>query len=153
MPSLALNKKARFDYEITETFEAGLVLFGHEVKSIKEGHISLKGAYIVTQKGPKGLPDFVLRKVHVSPYKKASNISDYEPERDRKILLNKKEINYLLGKYKEEGYSLIPIKVYTKKSIIKLEFGLGKGKKKHDKREDIKKRDVERKIRTLTKYQ
>lgn len=151
MPTLAVNKKARFDYEITETFEAGLVLFGHEVKSIREGHISLKGAYIVTQKGSKLLPDFILRKARVSPYKKA-NVSDYDPERDRKILLNKKEINFLIGKYKEGGFSLIPIKVYTKKSLIKLEFGLGKGKKKYDKREDIKKKDVERKIRTLTKY-
>jgi len=152
MPTLALNKKARFDYEITETFEAGLVLFGHEVKSMKEGHISLKGAYLVTQKGKKNLPDFVLRKTHVSPYKKA-NVTDYDPERDRKLLLNKKEISYLIVKYKEEGYSLIPIKIYTKKNIIKLEFGLGKGKKKYDKREDIKKRDLDRKIRTLTKYQ
>ena len=152
MPTLALNKKARFDYEISETFEAGIVLFGHEVKSMKEGHISLKGSYLVTQKGKKLLPDFILRKTHVTAYKKA-NVTDYDPERDRKILLNKKEINYLIGKYKEEGYSLIPIKIYTKKNIIKLEFGLGKGKKKHDKREDIKKRDVERQIRTLTKYQ
>ncbi|MDA3840596.1 MAG: SsrA-binding protein SmpB [Patescibacteria group bacterium] len=151
MPTLAFNKKARYDFEITETFEAGMVLFGHEVKSMKEGHISLKGAYIVTQKGNKILPDFVLRKARVSPYKKA-NTSDYDPERDRKLLLNKKEINYLIGKYKEGGFSLIPIKIYTKKSLIKLEFGLGRGKKKHDKREDIKKKDVERQMRTLTKY-
>lgn len=152
MTVLSFNKRANFDYEILETYEAGLVLLGHEVKSIKTGHVSLKGAFVVSKKGNKILPEFFLINAHIPLYSKASTVSGYDPYRSRKLLLKKREINFLLGKKQEQGLTLVPIKIYTKRSLIKLEFGLGKGKKKIDKRETIKKREVDRKIRTLTKY-
>jgi SsrA-binding protein len=150
MAVLAVNKRAHFDYEISEKYEAGLVLFGHEVKSVKTGHISIKEAY-VTMKSASKQPEFVLTNAHIPQYSRASTIKAYEPTRPRKLLLNKNEIKKLIGKKKEQGLTLVPLKIYTKHNLIKLEFGLGKGKKKHDKREAIKKRDQERQIRTLIK--
>ena len=135
------NKKALFDYNILENFEAGLVLFGQEVKSIKTGHINLASSYIIL----KGQEPFLVG-VKVPPYQPNNVGSDYNDERQRKLLLNKKEINYLVGKTKVKGFSLIPLKIYEKNGRIKLEFGLAKGKKKYDKKEKIKKRDVEREI-------
>ncbi len=153
MPTLAVNKKANFDYEISDKFEAGLVLLGHEVKSIKTKHISLKGAFVtIKQSTTKGkLPELFLINAHIPLYKKASTVENHDPERSRKLLLHKKQIEKLIGKKKEQGLTLVPIKVYTKRGLIKLEFGIGRGKKKYDKREDLKKKDVDRKIRTLTK--
>ena len=150
MPTLAFNKRANFDYEIKEKYEAGLVLLGHEVKSIKTGHINLKGSY-VTFKKAKGrlLPELFLINVHIPLYKFAGSIKNYDPYRSRKLLLKKNEISHLIGK--EQGLTLVPIKVYTKRGYVKLEFGIGRGKKKADKRETIKKRDIDRRIRTLTK--
>ena len=150
MPTLAYNKRARYDYDISDTYEAGLVLFGHEVKSIKTGHVSLKGAFVTVKKGTKKLPEIILTNAHIPLYKKASTVSDYDPERPRKLLLHKNEINRLIGKKKEEGLTLVPLKIYTKHNLIKMEFGIGRGKKKFDKRENIKKRELDRKIRTLT---
>lgn len=154
MSVLAVNKRARFDYEIQNTFEAGLVLLGHEVKSIKTGHISLKGSFvsIKNQKKPGKDPEFFLVNAHIPLYKHASSISNHNPERSRKLLLKKSEIKRLIGKKNEEGLTLVPIKLYTKRGIIKLEFGIGRGKKKKDKREDLKKKQVDRRIRTLTKH-
>jgi SsrA-binding protein len=151
MTTLALNKRARFDYEILETYQAGLVLYGHEVKAIKTGHVSLKGAFVTIKGTGKNIPEITLINAYVPLYKKASNVVGYDPYRSRQLLLNKKEIRYLLGKRKEQGLTLVPIRIYTKRSLIKLEFGIGKGKKSFDKREDIKKRELDRKIRTLTK--
>jgi len=151
MSILATNKRANFDYEISETFEAGLVLFGHEVKSIKSSHISLKGAFITISKTAKNLPELYLANSYVSPYKYAGKLKDYKPDRPRKLLLSKKEINYLIGKKKEQGLTLIPTKIYTKKGLIKLEFGVGRGKRKYEKREDIKNRDIDRELKTLAK--
>ena len=139
MPELANNKKAYFDYEILQTFEAGLVLIGQEVKSIKNKHISLKGAYVV----PKG-NEFFLIGANVPPYQPKNAPKNYESERTRKLLLEKSEINYLIGKSKQKGLTLIPLRVYTKSGRIKLEFGIAKSKKKFDKRETIKKRDFKR---------
>jgi SsrA-binding protein len=153
MPTLAYNKRAKFDYEILATYEAGLVLFGHEVKSIRTGHVSLKGAYVTVKRTSKNLPELLLINAHISMYKKASGIKDYDPTRPRKLLVKKNEIKHLLGKKDEQGLTLVPIKIYTKRSLIKLEFGIGKGKKKYDKREAIKKRETDRTIRTLTKQQ
>lgn len=152
MSVLAVNKRANFDYDISEKFEAGIVLFGHEVKSIKTGHASMKGSFVTTR-GREGRrsPDVFLTNVYISPYKHAGTIKDYDAERPRKLLLKKKEVEYLLGKRKEQGLTLVPIKIYTKRSLIKLEFGIGRGRKKYDKREVIKKREAERQIRTLTK--
>ena len=147
MSVLALNKKARFDYEILETFEAGLVLFGHEVKAARNGHVSLKGSYISVRGG-----ELYLIGALISLYKYAGQVKDYDPSRDRKLLVSKKELNYLIGKRQEKGLTLIPLKLYTKHSFLKLEFGLGKGKTQYDKRESIKKRDLDRQMRTLKKH-
>lgn len=152
MPVLAVNKRANFDYDIQETYEAGLVLLGHEVKSIKTGHVSLKGSYVTFKKQTgKILPEAYLTNAHIPLYKHAGKILNYEPTRPRKLLLKKKEITYLMGKKDQQGLTLVPLKIYTKHSFIKLEFGVGKGRKKYDKREVIKKRELNRNIRTLTK--
>ena len=147
------NKKASFNYEILETFEAGLVLRGAEVKSIKGGHISLKEAYIGLQYDKKKRPRPYLLKAYISPYKPAGNPDSYDPTRPRPLLLKKTEITKLIGKIATAGLTLIPLKVYTKNSFVKLEFALASGKKKYDKRETIKKREMERELRTLTKRQ
>jgi len=152
MPTLAINKRASFDYNIGEKYEAGLVLFGHEVKAAKTGHVSLKGSYVTLKTLKKNeWPQPYLINAHIPLYKHAGTIGDYDPTRPRQLLLNKKEIKRLIGKKQEQGLTLVPLKIYTKHSFVKLEFGLGKGKKKYDKRETLKKREVERKIRTLTK--
>lgn len=153
MPTLAINKKANFDYKILEKYEAGLKLLGHEVKSIKTGHISLKGAFVVLKQAQvrNKQPEAYLINAHIPLYKFAGQMKNYDPYRSRKLLLKKSEIKRLIGKKKEQGLTLVPIRLYTKHGLIKLEFGLGQGKKKYDKREDIKKRDLDRKIRTLTK--
>jgi SsrA-binding protein len=135
------NKKAIFDYEVLEKYEAGLVLFGQEVKSIKTGHINLSGSYVAI----KNVEPFLVG-VKVPPYQPNNAGADYNEERQRKLLLNKKEINYLIGKTKTKGFSLIPLKIYDNNGRIKLEFGLAKGKKKYNKKEKIKERDVEREV-------
>ena len=152
MSTLALNKRANYDYEIKDKFETGIVLKGHEVKSIKTGHISLKGAFVTLKKNTKNsnkLPELYLVNAHIPLYKFAGIVKDYNPTRPRKLLARKQEIKRLIGKKQGEGLTLVPVKVYTKKRLIKLEFGIGKGKKKHDKREDIKKKDLERRIRKI----
>jgi SsrA-binding protein len=136
------NKKAYFDYQILEKYEAGLVLIGQEVKSIRAGRINIKGSYVVF----KGQEPYLLG-ANIPPYQPKNAPQDYNPEKSRKILLNKKEINYLLGKSKEKGLTLIPLKIYGKNAKIKLEFGLAKGKKKYDKRETIRKREIKREIK------
>jgi SsrA-binding protein len=135
------NKKALFDYEVLEKFEAGLVLFGQEVKSIKTGHINLSGSYVAVRGG-----EVFLLGVKVPPYQPNNAGADYNEERQKKLLLNKKEIDYLMGRTKVKGFSLIPLKVFDKNGRIKLEFGLARGKKKYDKKEKIKKRDVDREV-------
>ncbi|HQK63683.1 MAG TPA: SsrA-binding protein SmpB [Candidatus Staskawiczbacteria bacterium] len=137
------NRKAGFDYNILEKFEAGIVLFGQEVKSIKTGHINLAGSYVVI----RSLEPLLIG-VKVPPYQPNNAGADYNEARERKLLLNKKEIDYLAAKIKQKGFSLIPLKIYEKSGRVKLEFGLAKGKKKYDKKEAIKKRDIERDIRT-----
>ena len=139
-----INKKAYFNYEILETFQAGIVLIGQEVKSIKNGRISLAGSYIILKE-----EEFFLIGANVPPYQPKNAPRDYDPKRFRKLLLKKSEIKYLIGKSRQMGLTLIPLKVYTKQQKIKLEFGLAKGKKKVDKREKIKKGEIEREIRTF----
>jgi len=151
MSVLAFNKRANFDYEILETYEAGIVLFGHEVKSVKTGHVSLKGAFVVLKGSGKKLPEANLINTHIPLYKHAATVKNYDPYRSRKLLLKKNEIKHLVGKAKEQGLTLVPIKIYTKHGFVKLEFGLGKGRKKVDKREIIKRREVERNIRVMMK--
>ncbi len=147
MKTYAVNKRAKHDYQILETFEAGLVLKGHEVKAIKSGKISLKGAYVLFRGD-----ELFLVNATISPYQPKNISEDYNPERPRKLLVHKKEIKYFTGKIKEKGLTLLPLRVYTKKGKLKLEFGVGKGKKKPDKREAIKKRETEREVRRELKY-
>ncbi len=135
------NKKAYFDYEILEKFEAGLVLLGTEVKSIRGGHIALTSSYVVLRN-----EEAFLIGTKIPAYQPKNAPADYNPERQRKLLLNRKEINFLAGKSNMRGFSLIPLKVYEKNGRIKLEFGLAKGKKKFNKKEEIKKREIEREI-------
>jgi len=150
MPTLAINKKASFDYELLEKYEAGLVLFGHETKSVRAGQASLKGSYI-SPRTKNGKTELFLIGCQISLYKQAGLLPDYDQRRERKLLLNKTEIARLLGKKQEEGLTLVPLKIYTNHSFLKLEFAVARGKKKYDKRESIKKRDVERNLRSLTK--
>ncbi|PLX26811.1 SsrA-binding protein [Candidatus Parcubacteria bacterium] len=150
MPVLAINKRAKFDYEIISSHEAGVVLFGHEVKSIKTRKPSMKGSFVTIKSSGKNAELF-LTNCHISLYDKTTTVENYNPERPRKLLMHRKEIDKLIGKKQEQGLTLVPIKIYTKGNLIKLEFGVGRGKKKHDKREDIKKRDTDRQIRRVMK--
>ncbi len=144
MAILAENKKVIHNYQILEKYEAGLVLSGPEVKSVKKGQINLKGSYITISPNQEAW----LINAHIAPYPPAKREQkDYNPLRKRKILLHKKEIISLLGKSKQKGLTILPLKVYTKHGFVKIEIGLAKGKKKYDKRELIKKRETERKIR------
>ncbi len=143
MKSLAVNKKARFDYDVKDSFDAGLVLSGAEVKSAKSGNISLAGSYVKIN--PDGA---YLLNAHIGPYKYAKQDS-YDPTKTRKLLLNKKEINELIGK--EKGTAIIPLEIYIgSRGLIKVKVGIGRGRKKEDKREYIKKRDTDREIKRAT---
>lgn len=147
MKVLAENKKAYYTYQILETFVAGISLIGQEVKSIKAGRINLAGSYVFLKDG-----EFFLQGSHVPPYQPKNAPADYDPERSRRLLLKKEETDYLAGKNKEKGLTLVPLKVYTNKDKgtsgwIKVEIGLARGKKVIDKREVIQKREVDREIK------
>jgi SsrA-binding protein len=145
MNILTINKRASHDYAFLETYEAGIVLSGQEVKSIKNGSISIKGAFITFSNNEP-----FLAKAHISPYKNAKAISSYDPERPRKLLLKKREIISLLGKKQMQGLTIIPIKLYTaKRGLIKIQIALAKGKKIYDKRKDIAKKESDRRIKRL----
>lgn len=135
---IASNKKARHNYAIESEYEAGMVLVGSEVKSIREGRISFRDAYADIKNG-----ELFIRKLYISPYKFAYN-SNHEAERTRKLLLHRYEIKKLIGKIREKGYTLVPLKIYFKNDKIKIKIGLGRGKKLYDKRETIKKNDIKR---------
>lgn len=143
MPILAKNKRAYFDYNILEKWEAGLVLTGPEVKAAKAGQINLKGSFVsVLQEKP------LLINCHIALYKPAKGVQkNYNPTHTRKLLLSRKEIKSLIGKTAQKGLTLLPLSVYTKKGLVKIELGLGQGKKKKDKREVLKKRAADREIR------
>lgn len=136
------NKKARFDYTIVETYEAGLQLMGSEVKSLRNKDVQLKDSYI-SFRGDEAF----LQNAHIAEYK-ASSYNNHAPERLRKLLLNRKELDEIFGALREKGYSCVPLKIYFKNGRAKLEIALVKGKKTHDKREAIKKRDVSDQIRS-----
>jgi len=133
------NSKAGFDYEILETIEAGLVLKGHEVKAIKDGKASIKGSFV---KILNGRPQLI--GATISPYQPNNTPPDYNPTATRMLLLSKKQIDVLLGLSQSQGLTLIPLKIYDKKSKLKLLIGIARGKKKYDKRSSIKKKDVAR---------
>ena len=135
---IANNKKARHDYFIEDTFEAGISLAGTEVKSLRMGKCSLKESFIKEQKG-----ELFIHNMHISPYEKG-NIFNKDPLRVRKLLLHKYEINKLMGKVAAKGYTIVPLQVYFKGSLVKVEIGLARGKKLFDKREDMAKKDAQR---------
>lgn len=141
MKSLARNKDAYFNYTIEKELEAGILLSGQEVKSVKSGQVSLKGAHVTISKG-----EAFLVNAHISLYKYAGEVPGYNSTHSRKLLLNKKEISHLIGKYKEQGMAVVPLEMYTKRGLIKLKLGIGRGKKKWDKREVIQKREDQRQI-------
>ena len=135
---IANNKKARFDYFIEETYEAGISLHGTEVKSIRMGKCSIKEAYARVENG-----EVFVYGMHVAPYEKG-NIFNKDPLRVKKLLLHQHEINKIAGKLATQGYTLVPLQVYFKGSLVKVEIGLGRGKKLYDKRQDIAKKDQRR---------
>ena len=137
--TIALNKKARFDYFIEDTFEAGLALHGWEVKSLREGRVQLKESYVIIQNNEAWLLG-----AHISPLASASTHIQPDPIRTRKLLLHRRELDKLIGAIDRRGYTLVPTAMYWKKGKAKLEIGLAKGKKQHDKRASIKARDWER---------
>lgn len=134
------NKKVRRNYAIDGTYEAGMVLMGTEVKALRQGKAHLKDSYARIKDGEIFLVD-----THISPYSHGNQLN-HEPERIRKLLMHKREIRKLYGKTRERGYTLVPLKIYFKDGKAKVEIGLGKGKKLHDKREDLKRKDMEREM-------
>jgi SsrA-binding protein len=142
---LADNRKARHDYEILETLEAGLALLGTEVKAIREGRVNLRDSYAVVEKG-----EVWALNIHISPYSHRG-YADHEPLRKRKLLLHKAEIRKLIGRTVEKGLTLVPLRMYFKHGKVKMAIGLARGKKSHDKRETIKKREADRETRAAVK--
>jgi SsrA-binding protein len=136
-----INRKARRDYEVLESFETGMVLKGTEVKSLREGRMSLKDSYAKVQGG-----EVFLVNAHISPYSHG-NIQNHDPVRDRKLLLHRSEIKRLIGKTEEKGLTLVPLKVYFVRGRAKVELALARGKKQYDKRETIKRREAEIEIK------
>ncbi len=142
---VAENRKARHDYFIEETYEAGIELYGTEVKSIRQGHLNLKDSFCTVKDGEL----FVIG-MHISPYEKG-NIFNREPERTRRLLMHKREIRRLYGTMKQAGMSLVPLKVYFKNAKVKVQLGLARGKKLYDKRADAARRDAAREMEQAVK--
>lgn len=141
MPTLVHNKKATFNYEILEKFDAGIELTGTEVKSLRNKRGSLEGSHILI----RGMEAFLVG-ANIEAYQMANAPKNYDTRQNRRLLLTKKEISMLSVKEKQKGLTIVPISLYTKGRYVKLSFGLGRGKKKYDKREDIKKKDVKRDV-------
>uniref|UniRef100_A0A7V2ZJE6 SsrA-binding protein n=1 Tax=Ignavibacterium album TaxID=591197 RepID=A0A7V2ZJE6_9BACT len=144
--NITVNRKARHEYHILQTYEAGIVLVGTEVKALREGKANLVDSYATIKNGEVWLVG-----AHISEYKQG-NINNHNPTRDRKLLLNKSEIRKLIGKTKEKGLTLIPLRLYFKKGRVKVELALAKGKKSYDKRETIAKKDFQREQERKIKY-
>jgi SsrA-binding protein len=138
---VADNRQARFEYEIFETYEAGLVLQGTEIKSIREGRVNLRDGFALIRDSEAWLFN-----VHVSPHQTAGQYFNHDPRRQRKLLLHREEIRKLIGKVEQKGLTLVPLRMYLKKGYVKISIGLGKGKKLHDKREDLKQKQDKREI-------
>ncbi|WP_167628447.1 SsrA-binding protein SmpB [Listeria valentina] len=137
---IAQNKKARHDFSIEETFEAGIVLQGTEIKSVRNARVNLKDAYARVDRG-----EVFLHNMHISPYEQGNRFN-HDPLRTRKLLLHKQQISRLIGETKEAGYSIVPLKMYIKDGYAKILIGVAKGKKKYDKREDLKRKEAKRDI-------
>lgn len=146
--ALVTNKKAHFDFEILETIEAGISLLGTEVKSVRKGQGKLEGAHVVIRGG-----EAFLTGASIPAFQKKNVASSYDPERTRKLLLNKKQLAELFRHSEQQGLTIVPIKLYNNGRNLKLEIGLARGKKKADKRESIKKRDTERELKRSLKFQ
>ncbi len=144
---IADNRQARYQYEILESYEAGLELKGTEVKSMREGRVNLRDGYAIIRNGEAWLIN-----MHVSPYQTAGEYFNHEPRRSRKLLLHRDEISKLTGKVEQKGLTLIPLKLYLKRGLIKASIGLCKGKKIHDKRETLKRKQEKREIERALKY-
>ncbi len=142
---IAQNKKAFHDYFVEDTYEAGIVLVGCEVKSIRLGAINLRDSFVIIKNG-----EVFMIGAHISPYKMGS-YNNVDPRRNRKLLLNRSEINKLRGKVEQKGYTLIPLKVYFKDALVKVQIGLCKGKELHDKRQAIKEKENDRNLRRVMK--
>ncbi len=142
---VARNRKAKHEYFIEETYEAGIKLLGTEIKSIREGRVNLKDSFALVKDG-----EIFLHNMHISPYNQG-NRQNHEPERKRKLLLHKRQIKSLLGATRREGYTLIPLSLYLKGNLAKVELALAKGKEKHDKREAIKEREHKREMQRALK--
>lgn len=140
------NRQARFLYEILETYEAGIELKGTEVKSIAAGQVNMRDGFVLIRNG-----EAWLKNVHISPYSTASQYFNHDPLRDRKLLLHKKEIRRLVGKLEQQGLTLVPLKMYMKRGWVKVSLGVARGKKLHDKREDMKKRQDKRDMERVMK--
>jgi len=140
---ISKNPTARHNYTIEDTIEAGIVLTGTEIKSIRNGKANLKDSYAAIKNG-----ELYIYNLHISPYE-FGNIYNKDPLRDRKLLVNKREINKLIGLIKQKGYSLIPLTMYFKGNLVKIELGIGKGKKLYDKRRDIAKKEAEMRMRRI----
>lgn len=146
MSRFAENSKARFDYEILETFSAGLELSGSEVKSIRLGKISLSGSFVVV----RGKEAYLMN-ANIDPYQPKNIIGEYDPMRPKKLLLSKKELELLIKSEETKGLTIVPLSVYNKGRYIKIDIAIGRGKKKFDKRQTIKKRDTERDLKRTLK--
>ncbi len=146
MDTISENRRARFDYEISETYEAGIELQGHEVKGAKLGRMQLAGSHAIIRGG-----EIYLINSQIPQYQPGNTPKDYDAGRTRRLLLKKVEISGLLGSLKQKSVSLIPLRAYVKNGFIKIELGLARAKKKHDKREALKKKSTEREMRNSTK--
>lgn len=147
MKIIADNRKAYFDYFIEETYEAGIVLEGSEVKSIKMGNINLKDTFCFFEDG-----EIILKNCHITPYEKGSFFNK-EARRDRKLLMHRSEIDKIYGKVKQKGFTLVPTKVYFKGNYVKIELGLARGKHTYDKKETLKQKDITKKAqREIAEY-
>jgi len=140
------NRKARYLYDILENYEAGIQLTGTEVKSIREGKVNMQDGYALIRNGEAWLIN-----VHISPYTGSGQYFNHEPRRTRKLLLHRQEIRKLIGKVEQQGLTLVPLKMYLKRGLVKVSIGLAKGKKLHDKREDLKRRQDQRDIQRAMK--
>lgn len=146
MKIIAENRKAKFDYFIETSFEAGIQLLGTEVKSIRENNVQLKEAFIVEQSG-----ELFIKKMHIAEYR-FGNINNHDPLRTRKLLLNRREIDKIIKEKQLQGYTVVPTRLYLKGQLVKIEIALGKGKKLYDKRQTIKDRDQQRAAMSRMKY-
>ena len=141
MKDHAYNKRAGFDFELLETFEAGIELLGVEVKSVRSGHMSLRGAFVTIHNGSAYLTN-----ANIPPWQVANSPASYDPTRSRRLLLTAAQLKYLIGKISEQGFTVVPVRVYPKRSVIKVEIALAKGKKEYHKKEKEKEQDIKRDV-------